>query len=62
MPMIAFATGPAQMRESSQRLAGYKEAMADAQVPIDPRWIIEGNHMFESGLACGKQLLDIRPV
>jgi LacI family transcriptional regulator len=41
---IALATDPAQMRERSERLVGYKEAMADAQVPIDPRWIVQGKH------------------
>jgi LacI family transcriptional regulator len=58
---IAFVRGPQLSRDTDERLAGYREAMQEAGVVVDPRWIVTGNHMFESGVACGHQLLALSP-
>ncbi|RFU45028.1 LacI family DNA-binding transcriptional regulator [Paraburkholderia sp. DHOC27] len=58
---IAFVRGPHLSRDSDERLAGYLEAMQRAGVIVDPRWVVTGNHMFESGLACGKDLMTLEP-
>lgn len=57
---IAFIKGNATSRESMERLAGFKQAMNEAQVEVDPELIVTGNHMFECGFACGQQLLDLK--
>jgi LacI family transcriptional regulator len=58
---IAFIRGPHLSRDSDERLAGYEEAMKQAGVKVDPRWIVTGNHMFESGVTNGEKLLALEP-
>lgn len=58
---IAFIRGPQLSRDSDERLAGYEEAMKQAGVKIDPRWVVTGNHMFESGISNGQKLLALEP-
>ncbi|MFL9966689.1 substrate-binding domain-containing protein [Paraburkholderia sediminicola] len=58
---IAFVRGPQLSRDSDERLAGYREAMQQAGVSVDPGWIVTGNHMFESGVTCGRQPLALSP-
>ena len=57
---IAFIKGNATSQESKERFAGFKQAMELAHIPVDPELVVTGNHMFECGLACGQQLLDLK--
>jgi LacI family transcriptional regulator len=46
---IGIITGPLALRTSRARLAGYREAMASAGIPVDPALILEGNYLLGDG-------------
>jgi LacI family transcriptional regulator len=54
---IACVTGPSFLTPSSERVVGYKRAMADAGLPVDKNWIIPGDFHAESGYQATQELL-----
>lgn len=46
---IAFVTGPVDYGASRRRLAGYRDAMAEAGLEVAPAWVVEGDFTFNSG-------------
>ncbi|MDV5140684.1 LacI family DNA-binding transcriptional regulator [Chimaeribacter arupi] len=42
---------------SIDRLAGYRQAMADAGLPVDPAWIVDGGNSVEEGYEAACRLL-----
>ncbi|MCG2783746.1 MAG: substrate-binding domain-containing protein [Anaerolineae bacterium] len=55
---IAFIAGNANGRgDSRERLAAYREALADAGIPVDERLIAFGEHRKENGAAAMRQIL-----
>lgn len=56
---IGVITGHPDWVASIDRLAGYRTAMASAELPIDPAWIYHGNWWIESGIAAAHHLLTL---
>jgi signal transduction histidine kinase/DNA-binding LacI/PurR family transcriptional regulator/CheY-like chemotaxis protein len=55
---IAFIAGNANRRgDSRERLAAYRQALADAGLPIDEHLIAFGDHRRENGAAAMRQIL-----
>ena len=54
---IGIITGNLQLQTAVDRLQGYKNALAEASVKIDPALIIEGDFRQQSGYILTKQLL-----
>ena len=54
---IAIITGALHLQTGEERLQGYKLAMEDAGIPIDPKLIVEGDFRIESGRRGAEQLL-----
>jgi LacI family transcriptional regulator len=54
---IGFIIGPPDHFASSQRLRGFKEAMAAHRLPIEPELLKQGHFVFESGLEAARELL-----
>jgi LacI family transcriptional regulator len=54
---IGFLTGSADYAVSGERLQGYRDAMAAANVDVSPEWVRAGEFSFESGLAAADALL-----
>jgi len=46
---VGFITGTLRYRAGSDRLAGYRLALAQAGVPFDPTLVVEGNFQRQSG-------------
>lgn len=46
---IAIINGPASLQTARERLRGYEEALREAKIPVDPRWIRTGDFRIESG-------------
>lgn len=44
-----------------QRVFGYRDAMAQAGIEVDERLVEQGEHSFESGVACAERLLSREP-
>jgi DNA-binding LacI/PurR family transcriptional regulator len=58
---IATIAGPADMVAGQDRLAGYRDALYDAGVAVDPESIAVGDFTHEGGAAAMEQLLARRP-
>ena len=56
---IACITGPRGVRSSSERIAGYRQALEAAGIHPDPGWVVEGDFQVQSGYAGAERLLKI---
>lgn len=54
---IACLAGPSPFAVSRARVAGWRQAMNDAQLPIDERWLYEGDFSAAAGHAMTSRLL-----
>jgi LacI family transcriptional regulator len=54
---IAIITGAMHLQTGYERLQGYKLAMEDAGIEVDPKLVLEGDFRFESGRRLSEQLL-----
>jgi LacI family transcriptional regulator len=55
---IAFISGPVNNHDADERLAGYRRALEEAQIEIDPALIVEGNYHEASGMMAMNRLFD----
>ncbi|PZQ58766.1 MAG: LacI family transcriptional regulator [Sphingomonas taxi] len=56
---IGFITGAANQTASSERLDGYRAALADMRLADDDALIAQGSFSYRSGLDAAEQLLDL---
>jgi len=57
---IAFIRGPVTSVEAEERFAAYREALAQFGIAEDPRLILQGNWLRESGAMAVRELFDDR--
>ncbi|HKE96568.1 MAG TPA: LacI family DNA-binding transcriptional regulator [Povalibacter sp.] len=57
---IGFITGSLRNGDSLERLAGYKDALGVAEIPVLPELIRPGEFTFDSGRAAAQQLLGLQ--
>ena len=55
---IGLLAGPLDKSNSQNRIAGYRRAMAEANVEVDERWIQSGEFSYEGGAEAMTRLLD----
>jgi LacI family transcriptional regulator len=58
---IAMISGVAHVSTSRRRLAGYRQALKDSGIKVDPALIEQGNFRVESGYTAGIELLRRKP-
>jgi LacI family transcriptional regulator len=56
---IGFVTGDMELGCSADRLAGYRQVLAEYGLPVDPRLISPGDFFQPSGFAAGQALLSL---
>jgi LacI family transcriptional regulator len=56
---IGFITGAMEQGCAQERLAGYKDALADYGLPVVPQLIQEGDFLQPRGYSCAKALLSL---
>ncbi|MCG3207942.1 MAG: Ribose operon repressor [Anaerolineae bacterium] len=56
---IGCITGPSDLTPSADRVTGYRNALASAQIPIDETIIRKGDFQFQSGFDAARQLLTL---
>ncbi|MEI7844448.1 MAG: LacI family DNA-binding transcriptional regulator [Chloroflexota bacterium] len=56
---IGCIAGPAIINQSSRRFAGYKQALQDAGLRIEPALIMNGNFHPDSGWELGREMLSL---
>jgi LacI family transcriptional regulator len=54
---IAIITGPLKLQTGKERLQGYKQALRDADIAVEPELVLEGNFREESGYRLSTELL-----
>jgi len=54
---IGFITGRAELESANRRLKGYRDALAQAGLPIDEKLIAYGDYTTEMGITCTRELL-----
>jgi len=54
---VGFLCGGMEHRSSTERLEGYKAALAQHELKVDNRFIIDGEYSFDSGVDGAKKLL-----
>ncbi len=59
--IVATITGPVDMGAGVDRLAGYREALGDAGIAVDPSLEATGDFTLEGGTAAMERLLAARP-
>lgn len=58
---VAHIAGQKGFRSAEERLKGFKEGLKKRGVGLSPQDIFEGQYTFQSGVECGKKLLDLSP-
>ncbi len=58
---IAFVAGPERSVPARERLLGFRSAMMDAGLDVDPALILGDSYTYANGLRAGLSLLDIAP-
>jgi len=57
---IGIITGPLHLQTGAERLEGYKLALEDSGIELDPKLMVEGDFRMESGYRLALQLLKSR--
>ncbi len=57
---IAFISGPLSLKSAVARQRAFTESMEEIGLPVNPKYLIEGNHTMEGGMAALKQILALR--
>jgi LacI family transcriptional regulator len=58
---IAHITGHMTISDGQDRFAGYKRALARADIPFDPNLVAQGLFTYDAGYNCMKSLLPHKP-
>jgi LacI family transcriptional regulator len=58
---IGFVSGPPNFRSSHERRSGFEEALAETGLSLLKKFVGDGAYTFESGVECGKRLLQMSP-
>jgi len=58
---LAVITGPLHLTNAMERLQGFKRALAEAKVPIEPEYIQEARFDRQSGYQAARRLLGMLP-
>jgi len=59
---IAFVTGPIKLHSAQSRLGAFSSSLKECGIVPTPKWIIEGDHTLEGGIAAMEQLLKAKPM
>ncbi|MDU0347716.1 LacI family DNA-binding transcriptional regulator [Actinomyces sp. MRS3W] len=58
---IAFVAGPERSLPARERLLGFRSAMMDAGLDVDPALVLGDSYTYATGLRSGLTLLDLEP-
>ena len=50
-------TGRSNLTPSAERVTGYRQALGEADIPVEERLIVKGDFQYESGYRAARQLL-----
>lgn len=56
---IAFISGPLTLRSAVARQQAFLQSMQEISLPVDEKYLIEGNHTLEGGMEALKKILEL---
>jgi LacI family transcriptional regulator len=56
---IAFISGPLTLKTAVTRQKAFLQTMEEIGLPVEPKYVIEGNHTMEGGIAALKELMNL---
>lgn len=56
---IAFISGPLTLKTAATRQRAFLQSMEEIGLPVEPKYLIEGNHTMEGGIAALKELMNL---
>lgn len=59
---IGFVFGHIDHDSAHLRFSGYKQALVEKNIPINQEYIVQGDFSFESGVECGKHLMNLEKM
>ncbi|MEG2775072.1 MAG: LacI family DNA-binding transcriptional regulator [Acetivibrio sp.] len=57
---IAIITGPETSRPGRDRFKGYKKALSEAGIELNPEYVVSGDFKIEKAYECTEQLLNLK--
>lgn len=57
---IGYVDGHPEHKAMAKRFDGFRNGMKDAGLSISDDWVVRGDNTFDSGIECGKKLLQTR--
>src|ERR1700719_659904 len=54
---ISFISGPKRLHSAQSRLDAFTKSLGECGIPLDPEWVIEGDHTLEGGIQAMDKLL-----
>lgn len=54
---VAFITGPDRLHSAQSRLTAFSTSLNECGIPINPAWIVAGDHTLEGGVSAMDKLL-----
>ena len=58
---VGMVTGRRSFRSAHERRSGFEEGLGEFGIELLPEYVSQGDYTFESGLACGAELIDRDP-
>ena len=58
---IAFISGPLHLHSAQSRAAAFSHSLKECGIPSLPKWLVEGDHTLEGGIAAMEKLLATNP-
>jgi DNA-binding LacI/PurR family transcriptional regulator len=57
---ISFISGPKRLHSAQSRLDAFSQSLRECGIPLDPAWLVEGDHTLEGGIRAMEALLESR--
>ena len=58
---IAFVTCPMTLHSAQSRAAAFTTSLEECGIPLNPEWMVAGDHTLEGGITAMDKLLETRP-
>src|SRR3984957_2680036 len=59
---ISFISGPKRLHSAQSGLDAFSQSLRECGIPLDPAWLIEGDHTLEGGIRAMEALLESKKL
>ncbi len=59
---ISFISGPKRLHSAQSRLDAFSQSLRECGIPLDPAWLVEGDHTLEGGIRAMEALLESKKL